>query len=54
MSQNNDFSPNMDTNDNPIKQYWQPNRNSDADNNTPIASTKEATAMLLPNGRVIA
>ncbi len=53
MNQNNDPSPNIDTGGNPIKQYWQPNRSSHADNNMPIASTRGATAMLLPNGRVI-
>ncbi|OWO79202.1 hypothetical protein B5C26_21795 [Photorhabdus luminescens] len=54
MNQNNDPSLNIDTGGNTIKQYWQPNRSSHADNNTPIASTRGATAMLLPNGRVIA
>ncbi|NHB97592.1 hypothetical protein [Photorhabdus stackebrandtii] len=52
MNKNNDFLPNMDNGDNPIKQYWQPNRDSHADNNTSIASTRDATAMLLLNGRV--
>ncbi|TDB48699.1 hypothetical protein [Photorhabdus luminescens] len=54
MNQNNDPSPNLDTGGNPIKQYWQPNKSHHTDNNTPIASTRGATAMLLPNGRVIA
>ncbi|NDK98696.1 hypothetical protein [Photorhabdus bodei] len=50
MSQNNDFSPNMDTRDNSIKLYQQFGTygNSNSNDKICIVPTAWSTAMLLP------
>ncbi len=53
MNQNDDFSLNGDTRSNSINQYRQSSINSNSDDKISSASNG-ASAMLLPNGRVIA